>query len=200
MGTRHLILAVIDGEYKLAQYGQWDGYPDGQGMKVVDFLKNADLDAFKDGLRKTIFLDESVSRSDEEWEKLYIDNPQFSRDNGARILQMICDIPSLLLRNNIEFAGDSLFCEFAYLIDMDNNILEIYTGFNYSPLTSSDRFNFLPSKRGQSGTYYPIKIVGAYSFDDLPTKEDMEADCAGEVSLTSILKQTEARVIKDASN
>jgi hypothetical protein len=38
MGTRHLIAAKIDGVYKLAQYGQWDGYPDGQGVAVLDFL------------------------------------------------------------------------------------------------------------------------------------------------------------------
>lgn len=38
MGTRHLIAAVIDGEYKIAQYGQWDGDPEGQGLTVLDFL------------------------------------------------------------------------------------------------------------------------------------------------------------------
>jgi len=29
MGTRHCIIAVCDGEHKIAQYGQWDGYPTG---------------------------------------------------------------------------------------------------------------------------------------------------------------------------
>lgn len=28
MGTRHLTAVVIDGDYKVAQYGQWDGYPE----------------------------------------------------------------------------------------------------------------------------------------------------------------------------
>jgi len=32
MGTRHLICAKINNEYKLSQYGQWDGYPSGQGV------------------------------------------------------------------------------------------------------------------------------------------------------------------------
>lgn len=41
MGTRHLI-AVIDrkGTLKVAQYGQWDGYPSGQGVDVLKFAKN----------------------------------------------------------------------------------------------------------------------------------------------------------------
>lgn len=31
MGTRNLTAVYIDGEYKVAQYGQWDGYPEGPG-------------------------------------------------------------------------------------------------------------------------------------------------------------------------
>ena len=38
MGTRHLIAVQLDGEYKIAQYGQWDGYPDGKGIDVLHFL------------------------------------------------------------------------------------------------------------------------------------------------------------------
>jgi len=33
MGTRHLSMAYNKGgEVKVAQYGQWDGYPEGQGQ------------------------------------------------------------------------------------------------------------------------------------------------------------------------
>lgn len=53
MGTRHLISVVLDGEYKIAQYGQWDGYPSGQGQAIVDFLlDNFDREAFKRQLAK----------------------------------------------------------------------------------------------------------------------------------------------------
>lgn len=31
MGTRNLTCVVLDGEFKVAQYGQWDGYPEGSG-------------------------------------------------------------------------------------------------------------------------------------------------------------------------
>ena len=27
MGTRNLTVVYLDGQYKVAQYGQWDGYP-----------------------------------------------------------------------------------------------------------------------------------------------------------------------------
>lgn len=34
MGTRHLIKVKYKGEIKVSQYGQWDGYPDGQGLDI----------------------------------------------------------------------------------------------------------------------------------------------------------------------
>ena len=40
MGTRHLICAISDDEYRIAQYGQWDGYPEGQGAAILEFLKD----------------------------------------------------------------------------------------------------------------------------------------------------------------
>ena len=38
MGTRNLTVVYVDGEYRVAQYGQWDGYPSGQGMTCLKFL------------------------------------------------------------------------------------------------------------------------------------------------------------------
>ena len=39
MGTRNLTCVIKDGKYRVAQYGQWDGYPEGQGMNILNFLK-----------------------------------------------------------------------------------------------------------------------------------------------------------------
>ena len=35
MGTRHLIGVIKDGAYRVAQYGQWDGYPEGVGAELL---------------------------------------------------------------------------------------------------------------------------------------------------------------------
>jgi hypothetical protein len=47
MGTRNLTMVISKGEYKIAQYGQWDGYPSGQGSVVLNFLMNLDVDLNK---------------------------------------------------------------------------------------------------------------------------------------------------------
>ncbi len=35
MGTRHLIIVYYKGKYRIAQYGQWDGYPSGKQIEMV---------------------------------------------------------------------------------------------------------------------------------------------------------------------
>jgi len=75
MGTRHLIAVAIDGEYKVAQYGQWDGYFEGQGVDVLNFLKNVDYNEFKNQVRNLTWITpediETINGWDEEFMKGY---------------------------------------------------------------------------------------------------------------------------------
>lgn len=57
MGTRNLTAVYLDGQYKVAQYGQWDGYPEGQGITVLTFLRDKmDLELFKEALRNSSYI------------------------------------------------------------------------------------------------------------------------------------------------
>ena len=47
MGTRNLTMVYLNGEYKVAQYGQWDGYPEATGCLILKFLTGVKLDYFK---------------------------------------------------------------------------------------------------------------------------------------------------------
>ena len=56
MGTRNLTAVFMDGEYKVAQYGQWDGYPEGQGATCLVFLRDEmDEAKFREQLGKVHF-------------------------------------------------------------------------------------------------------------------------------------------------
>lgn len=189
MGTRHLTIVIQKEKPVVAQYGQWDGYPEGQGVTVLNFLRTVDMNRFKKRLKDVRFMnkrDESSLKKfmkkigaengllDMDQAKLYYNQyPYLSRNHGAEILQMIYDsVGKVVLQNSISFAADSLFCEWAYLIDLDKNVLEVYEGFNQTPLEDGQRFKDLVNVEYFTGTYYPIRHVKTYPLDELPTDED----------------------------
>lgn len=200
MGTRHLIAVQLDGEYKIAQYGQWDGYPSGQGKTVIDFLSVPGNTAkLREALSKIRFLD-AEGRDKEIIESYNANAPQWSneqdkrtaeqrrwfrsyisRDLGAEILASVANSTDdeIILSNSIDFAGDSLMCEYAYVIDLDKNTLEVFKGFNHKPLDASERFFDAKTKdcsRVSSEPYYPVRLAKSYPLDVLPTVGQMEAD------------------------
>lgn len=198
MGTRHLIAVMADGKYKLAQYGQWDGYPSGQGAVVLDFCRKRlkttkGRNEFRKALDRVRFVptDEhkamweaigafgefvSFDKSD-EFKKLH---PYFSRDNGAKILEMtLASTGPVETSNSIDFAGDSLMCEYAYVIDLDKGTFEAFKGFNHKPLDPNERFASMPveSNPNVKDPYFQVRHVKTYSLDDLPTKAQFVKEC-----------------------
>lgn len=185
MGTRHLICVVKNGEYKVAQYGQWDGYPDGQGTGVLKFLTGMNKELFTQKVEQLSFATEEEHKQtyidagaepNSEWvtmdvsdrhKKLY---PENSRDTGSDILGMVQNSTKpLKLINGIDFADDSLFCEWAYVVDLDKNTFEVYEGFNKTPLAESERF--YKAEQGKM-EYYPVKHVISHNLNALPLEDE----------------------------
>lgn len=183
MGTRHLIAVVKNNEYKVAQYGQWDGYPEGQGVRVLKFLQENDINHFAKQIDKCRFItDENFFKKAYEELGIVSNNgfitmeqsgifnakyPQLNRDMGAAILDYIMNHDDVILKNDITFADNSLFCEWCYVIDLDKNTFEVYEGFNKSPLSEYERFY---SNKCENG-YYPVKHVISFSLNSLPSEE-----------------------------
>lgn len=187
MGTRNLTLVQLNNEYRVAQYGQWDGYPSYTGINILKFLRTMDKNKFIEKLKNTKFITKQDYHN--YWMELGIDiekeklvdisisnkfdelHPTLSRDMGFNILSFINESANIVnLWNNYTFAKDSLFCEWAYLINLDENTLEVYKGFNKTKLTKEDRFYF--DGYVSDSEYYPIKLVKTYSLDELPTDDD----------------------------
>lgn len=40
MGTRNITRVILNGQMKVNQYCQWDGYPDGRGIDVLTFMRD----------------------------------------------------------------------------------------------------------------------------------------------------------------
>ncbi|KAK3903470.1 hypothetical protein C8A05DRAFT_14584 [Staphylotrichum tortipilum] len=165
MGTRHLICVFWKGKWYLAQYGQFDGYPEGQGAKLFKFLSVArNIDNLKGGLEHHVYEPTAeqleaiwvecdawdAARSADPatfnvWERnmhginqLY---PSLARETSAGVLGLIAraarseepakeatEPKKIPLQLDLGFANDSLFCEWAYVVDLDKEVLEVYGG------------------------------------------------------------------------
>ena len=186
MGTRNLTIVFDAGEYRVAQYGQWDGYPEGQGLTCLRFIRDQmNENEFRESLSHIKYIDaEKLSNmwkdygggedgliSMKDADRFRATFPEFSRDTGAEILSMIYNhrLTTNCLEDSITFAADSLFCEWAYVIDFDTRRFEVYKGFNKTPLTENDRFWFL--RKYEDGAYHGIRIAASWDLDDLPTDE-----------------------------
>ena len=194
MGTRNLTIVVQNQEVKVAQYGQWDGYPEGQGMTILNFLKNpSKLKELKQTLPKVRFQNEgdiriqsefmnSIGSKDgwmnvEQAKKMNKEYPLHHRDVGGEILEDLLEfkeLPEIVLIDSYAFAADSLWCEWAYVVDLDKNIFEIYHGLNQSKLSSEDRFYSLTDTESN---YFPVKIIQSFSLENLPEDEEFILLC-----------------------
>lgn len=129
MGTRNLT-KVIDsnGVIKVAQYGQWDGYPSGQGLNAL-YHATAHR-AIEAGLAKVRWatekeLSEIYSKFDkmnqlgtDDFKNFNLLYPNLTRDTCADILGVVAwSIGEVILVDESEFENDGLFCEGVYTID-----------------------------------------------------------------------------------
>jgi|694.fasta_scaffold63677_4 hypothetical protein len=168
MGTRNLTIVHQDCNYKVAQYCQWDGYPEGQGKIVLEALHQINLSDFREKVAK-------VNQVTTEQIEAYFDNDppvdlhHFHRDCGGEIIELIASGKINEVYSSLEFASDSILCEWAYVIDLDVNTFEVYSGFNEYPLTDDDRFCFLQTN---DSPYFPVKLIAKWSLLSLPTLEE----------------------------
>lgn len=178
MSTRNLTMVQFNNEIKVAQYGQWDGCPDGQGATVLDFCSNKEnLDKLKERLSHVSFLEDKteiqrlndlLKQDDGETVKWF--DTFISRDVCANILiNIINSVGEVKLQNNFNFGHDGLSCEWAYLVNLDTNKLEVYYGGSTIRLRENERFY---KKDSNDYGYYGIKIIQEYDLNNLPSKED----------------------------
>lgn len=130
MGTRNLT-KVIDrqGVVRVAQYGQFDGYPSGQGVNALVHAFNHE--AIEAGLKRVRWAtDEELNAiaeqfpmrhrlghdDDRNFRLLY---PNLTRETAANILGVISwSVGEVILVDNSEFADDEM-CEGIYTIDFE---------------------------------------------------------------------------------
>lgn len=185
MGTRNLTMVIKSGRTRVAQYGQWDGYPEGQGTTILNFLRECNMERFKKRIETGVrFLNPSDVKERKEFltsigatdgwlnmnqsSKYNKKFPYDSRDHGGEILQLIYDADDkVVLQNSASFAQNGLFCEWAYVVNLDTMKLEVYNGFRKSAVEGS-RFG----DKLQDHGYMPVQPLMEFDLNNLPTEEE----------------------------
>ena len=176
MGTRGCYGFRKNGIDKLA-YNHYDSYPDGLGSDVIKFCKETTVKEMNAIFDKIILVDESGMPTPEqiaECHKYY---------DGSVSSQSVEDWYCLLrhaqgdlnayknglkyMIDNHDFIKDSLFCEYAYIINLDTKRLEFYVGFQKTP-DETNRYG-TEDDRG----YYPCKMMASYPLNSKRTAEQI---------------------------
>ena len=134
MGTRNLTVVKDNtGTTRVAQYGQWDGYPSYSGIKALEFLREKiNRHNLLASLPVVEFIDDQ--EAEEIWEgfehdsndptKYDLEYPGLTRNTGIDILSAVATANAskpLKTIDNSEFAKDTLFCEGMYEVDFSTN-------------------------------------------------------------------------------
>lgn len=172
MGTRGLYGFRKNGIDKLT-YNHWDSYPEGLGKDIVQFCKETSL-AEMNEIFDRIILVEKDSKPNTQQIKECI--KYFNEDVGTgSIYDWYCLLRETQGNLNVykeglrymidsaDFIKDSLFCEYAYIINLDTNSLEFWKGFQDKP-NPNNRYG-TERNADYKGDYYPCMMQSHYPLE-----------------------------------
>ncbi|SFP86254.1 hypothetical protein [Tranquillimonas alkanivorans] len=156
MGTNNLIAVIAGGSHRVAQFSRYDGQPEYAGLEVLDYLRGASLSLLCASALNCRFVDGGRQSQ----------SPQMSGQIGALILPIIERAGGCDLEDHMDF-GTQGACEWAYVVDLDRNRLEVH-GKDHS---GCGRFHDLAREMGCEQSANPVSILALFELDDLPDDE-----------------------------
>lgn len=189
MGTKHLVCVWSEGEFKVAQYGGSDGQPDVAGRDVYYFVRTWDMLEFRNTVRNLKQLAPTLSQEQaaqfshlrRPWAQL--SQPARHSSTGAFVLPLIA--AKLVTEVSLEwrFGHNGMDCEWAYVVDLDQDTLYVYRG-GYS-WSRKSQYNHGPFSRGMPKAkrpehgYAPVVLQAWFNFRELRTTpwRQFQTDC-----------------------
>ena len=180
MGTRGVWGFRKDG-YDKVSYCHFDSYPEGLGYSFAKLLMKPvaeKLDAWFDNI---VEIDAEKLPTDEQkryciemgWYNGNVSNRDANDwycllrelQDPERWEKLIDEDKKVFIDNKIDFIKDSLWCEYAYIYDIDKKELEIYDGFQEKP-QEGNRYG-TEQRKGHVRGYYPCRLAGKITLDEL---------------------------------
>lgn len=162
MSTRGLVGIKHDNKY-FGIYNHQDSYPEGLGANFLDMIKEilpfGGSSIIKDINQIVKNVNDIVETFDDE-----------DVDNTVEYLKGVLLGKKHKINNDIDFIKDSLFCEYAYFIDFDENQVLVYKGGQTYP----DPDNPFGEDQYNDNGYYPCSLSCKISLHDVVKKDTKE--------------------------
>jgi hypothetical protein len=130
MGTRNLFKIIKDNKTVLAKYNQWDGYLDGQGKGLSEFIVNdLNFETLNNGLTRVKMLKENSQELNDIYETIGVEKyPLLTRDTTVndQLKAISIGVMPLETFDASEFQKDGLFCEYVYEMNLDTNSISVF--------------------------------------------------------------------------
>jgi hypothetical protein len=197
MGTRGTLGFRKNGVDKL-MYNHFDSYPSGLGAKVIEFLKNTSIEEMSAIFDKIEMIDGDVKPTAQQieeckkWTNLTVSEKSADdwycllRDAQGELSAFKEGLRYMLEAN--DFIKDSLFCEYGYIINLDDNVLEFWYGWQEKP-QEGNRYGTEVSKG-----YYPCRLVKTYPLSDFLHENQIDYVADMEKSLGDENEESEEEV------
>lgn len=184
MGTRGAYGFHKNGKDKIT-YNHYDSYPDFLGDNILDFIENTSDEEFDKIFDKIELVNEDNKPTKEqikECKKFLGDLSGHTEDEWYNLLRKsqgnLYPYKNAELKYMIggyeEFIKNSLFCEYAYVINLDTKELEFYVGYQKEPDDNRYRLTKEEKKEAEKNNCgcYNCKLVKTYSLNDIRLYKD----------------------------
>lgn len=169
MGCRHVTCVYANGQFAFVHVCLHEGYPAVMGLEVLNFLTPENIDDLRDGLEFVKILSEEEAR-----------NSGLHKTAGVGILEDLAEAGSqpesgkrVETSMDLEFANDGMFCEWAYVVNLDAKVLQVYRGLESEEAVDSNPEKNLFAKVGVTRQ----ELKATFAFDKLPERDEFVLVC-----------------------
>ena len=180
MGTRGILGFRVSGKDYLS-YNHSDSYPEGLGNKVKEWVASwypQDMESVRECVQEIRLVDKDSKPTLDDARALNrftdLTVSRRSIDDWYCLLRKTQGQPQRMLAAGVmldesSFMVHSRFCEWAYVVNFDEQVLEIYKGLQ-SEANSAGRYASMPAVDSE---FFPVALQHTVKFEDL-SRFDME--------------------------
>lgn len=165
-------------------YNHSDSYPEGLGAAISKFCCSVTPAQMSDFFDRIILVEERGKPTKEQqhycmakgWYDPYVGNrtPESwynllrnLQGNMSELDKAVRSGEDFFMTDGGDFIKDSLFCEYAYIINLDSGMLEFFEGFQHEP-QEGNRYGEEPMDNvNYPSDYYPCRLALEIPLDDI---------------------------------